>query len=98
MSGRRMPKPDRENKSRFPNARKPPTTMSVGSLWDALNAPNRHATPESTIEAIMVAVRARGVAALREPANVERLLRCDPSALAEINRRIEKIISENGDA
>jgi hypothetical protein len=71
-------------------------TMSVGSLWDALNAPDRHATPQSTIEALMVAVRARGLAALDEAATIERVNRCDTAARAEINRRIAKIIPENG--
>jgi hypothetical protein len=45
-------------------------------------------TPQATIEAIMYGVRARGVAALKEPANAERLRRCDAAARAEINRRI----------
>jgi hypothetical protein len=62
--------------------------MSVGNLWDVLNDPARHATPASTIEAIMYCVRTRGVAALKEPANIERLARCDDPAKAEINRRI----------
>ena len=62
--------------------------MSVGELWDRLNRPRRWPTPQSTIEAIMAAVRARGVTALREPANIERLMQCDDAARAEINRRI----------
>ena len=62
--------------------------MSVGVLWHRLNHPSRWATPQATIEAIMVTVRARGVAALKEPANVERLKRCDDATKAEINRRI----------
>jgi hypothetical protein len=45
-------------------------------------------TPQATIEAIMYGVRAHGVAALKEPANAERLRRCDAAARAEINRRI----------
>jgi hypothetical protein len=62
--------------------------MSVGALWDWLNDPHRWQTPQSTIEAVMVAVRARGIAALKEPATIERLMRCDDAARAEINRRI----------
>jgi hypothetical protein len=62
--------------------------MSVGALWDRLNDPHRWPTPQSTIEAVMVAVRARAIAALKEPATVERLRRCDDDARAEINRRI----------
>jgi hypothetical protein len=47
-------------------------------------------TPQATIEAIMFAIRARGVAALKEPATKERLSRCDASALAQIDQRITK--------
>jgi hypothetical protein len=45
-------------------------------------------TPRTTVEAILWCVRERGVEALREPANIERLLRCDSAARAEINERI----------
>jgi hypothetical protein len=63
-------------------------SMSVGSLWDALNDPARYATPQATIEAVVYVVRTRGTAALTEPATIERLQRCDDRAKAEINRRI----------
>jgi hypothetical protein len=46
-------------------------------------------TPQTTIEALIYCVRERGLAALKEPANLERLSRCDEAALAEIDRRIE---------
>jgi len=46
--------------------------------------------PQTTIEAIMWCVRERGMQALREPANIERLLRCDSAARAEINERITR--------
>jgi hypothetical protein len=62
--------------------------MSVGSLWDALNDQPRHGTPQATIEAILYCVRERGVAALKESSNLERLSRCDAKARAEINRRV----------
>jgi hypothetical protein len=48
-------------------------------------------TPQSTIEAIMHAVRTRGLAALTEPATLERLARCDQRASKEINQRIAKL-------
>src|SRR5262249_8216256 len=51
-------------------------------------------TPQSTVEAILYDVRPRGVAALNDPQNVERLARCDEAAKAQINKRIEKILSE----
>jgi hypothetical protein len=51
--------------------------------------PVRRPTPQTTIEAILYCIRERGLAALKEPANVERLSRCDRVAKAEIDRRIE---------
>jgi hypothetical protein len=49
-------------------------------------------TPQITIEAIMYCVRERGLAALKELANRERLLRCDPAARQQINERIETLL------
>jgi hypothetical protein len=52
-------------------------------------------TPEVVVEAIMVAVRARGIGALKEPANLDRLRRkCDARARAQINERIEKLFQK----
>jgi hypothetical protein len=48
-------------------------------------------TPRSTVEAILHCVRERGPAALQEPANIERLSRCDAAALAEIDARLAKL-------
>jgi hypothetical protein len=48
-------------------------------------------TPQTTIEALMHSVRERGLDALNEPNNLERLSRCDENALAEINRRLKKL-------
>jgi hypothetical protein len=50
-------------------------------------------TPQTTIEAILYSVRARGLQALKEPANIERLSRCDVAARAEINERIASLIA-----
>jgi hypothetical protein len=58
---------------------------------DAPVSLNQYRTPQVTIEAIMICVRERGLAALQEPANRERLSRCDEAARAEIERRIKKI-------
>jgi hypothetical protein len=63
--------------------------------WDKMsfvNPPRR--TPRTTIEAVMYAVRERGVAALKEAANIERLTRCDEAAKTEINERIAKLIAK----
>jgi hypothetical protein len=51
-------------------------------------------TPQASIEAIMYCVRERGVDALKEPANIERLVRCDPAAKEQIDRRIAKLDAE----
>jgi hypothetical protein len=45
-------------------------------------------TPQTTIEAILYCVRVRGTKALHEPANIERLSRCDAAALDQIDSRI----------
>jgi hypothetical protein len=50
-------------------------------------------TPQSTIDAIMYCVRQRGIEALKEPANIERLSRCDEQAKAAINKFAAKIAS-----
>lgn len=48
-------------------------------------------TPQTTIEAVMYCVRERGLAALREPANQQRLITFDDAARSEVNRRIAKL-------
>jgi hypothetical protein len=65
--------------------------LSLGALWDNLNDPSRFATPQSTIEAILYCVRTRGLDALKEPNNVERLSRCDEAAMKQIRERIERM-------
>jgi hypothetical protein len=67
-------------------------TMSIDALYRALN--NFHATPQTTVGAIMVAVRERGLAALEEAANVERLVRCDQVARRQINERITRLYEQ----
>lgn len=51
-------------------------------------------TPASTIEAIIYCVKTRGVGALKEPSNIERLRRCDAAAKSQIDRRIAKIVAD----
>jgi len=48
-------------------------------------------TPQTTIEAILYCVKARGQSPLQESANVERLSRCDAAALAQIAARMAKL-------
>jgi hypothetical protein len=66
-------------------------SMSAGALWETLNNPRRHRTPQSIVDAIMVSVKARGVASLDEPANVAQLACCDADAKAQVNKRIEAL-------
>jgi hypothetical protein len=65
--------------------------MSVPLLYDQLS--RRRGTPPSTIDAVVWAVLERGVAALKEPANIERLKRCGAAAKTEINKRIASLIT-----
>jgi hypothetical protein len=56
--------------------------------------PRPRPTPQATIDAIMHCVRERGIGALREPANIERLQRCDVAARRQINSRIGKLVEQ----
>jgi hypothetical protein len=67
--------------------------VSLDATWRELNAPGNRPTPQVTIEALMVAVRERGLAALKEPVNIERLLCFDAAAKTEINRRIARLVA-----
>jgi hypothetical protein len=62
--------------------------VSLERMWAELNDPRNRPTPKATIEALMQAVRERGVAALKEPVTAERLKYCDAAAQAEIEQRI----------
>ena len=62
--------------------------VSREAAYRALNGAGRFPTPQTTIEAILHCVGSRGVRALDEPKNQERLRQCDEAALAEIDRRI----------
>ena len=56
--------------------------------------PKSRPTPAVVVEAIMWAVRQRGPKALQEPANIERLRRCDQAALEVVDQRLS--ISKRG--
>jgi hypothetical protein len=68
--------------------------MSLGALWARLNDARRRPTPAITVEAVLNCVRVHGLAALKEPANIERLKRCDAAARAEINKRIGAMLEK----
>jgi hypothetical protein len=66
--------------------------VSFEQAWFEVNDPQARPTPQVTIEAILHCVRERGLAALKEPANLERLARCDAAAKAQIDQRIGKLM------
>jgi hypothetical protein len=70
-------------------------TATGGHLDRILSShPPKHVrAPQSLIEAIIYAVRDRGLAALQEPATKERLSSCDQEARSEINKRIDTLIA-----
>jgi hypothetical protein len=82
------------NSNNFPARQAPsgktPTQRFVG-LPEDLNRRNK--TPQTTIEAVLYAVRDRGLEALKEPANIARLSTCDETAKTEINERIARLLA-----
>jgi hypothetical protein len=58
--------------------------------------PRAQPTPQTTIEAVMLCVHERGLGALDEATNLERLSHCDESARAQINNRIAHLAEQNG--
>ena len=97
----------RDADARAQNTPVPPKVASLRSLlddrvsldraWRELNDTHARPTSQATIEAILYCVRERGISALQEPANRERLSRCDAAALAQIDDRIVRLrIRVNG--
>jgi hypothetical protein len=72
------------------------SNVSIERAWNEINDPRNRPTPQTVVETIMFCVRERGLAALKEPANIERLSRCDATAKAQIDQRIEKLIKREG--
>jgi len=60
------------------------------AYWE-INDPSNRPTPAVVVEAVMLAVRERGLERRKEPTTVERLQRCDAVARAEINQRIQEL-------
>jgi hypothetical protein len=66
-------------------------SVSLERAWSEINDPRNRPTPKVIIEAIMSCVRERGLVALKEPANIERLTRCNSAAKAQLNERIARL-------
>jgi hypothetical protein len=70
--------------------------LSLDPAASAAGQPSaRRPTSQVTVEAVMWAVRQRGLSALYEPANQQRLLNCDALARTQINQRIEALLEAN---
>ena len=65
-----------------------PGGARMNRLYAKLNDPSCRTTPSVTIEAIMWAMRERGLEALHDPDVIERLSRCDNAACEAINQRL----------
>ena len=63
--------------------------VSLVSAWTLIQ--RRQATARATIEAMWQSIQEKGVEALADPDNQDRLRRCDAAAIAEINRRITEL-------
>ena len=63
----------------------------VAAIRRSLRRPRE--TPQTASEAVILSVRERRVTALKEPANIERLLDCDDDSRIEINERIACLIA-----
>jgi hypothetical protein len=59
-------------------------SVSLEHAYYDINRSN--ATPAITLDAIKLSVRERGIKALDEPLNQERIRRCDPAARAHLDR------------
>lgn len=68
--------------------------MSIARLYAKINDPRRRPTPQVVVEAIMWAVRERGVAALHDVEEIERLSRCDQEARDQLGARISRLFPE----
>jgi hypothetical protein len=83
---------DRGDRPRYIGAQRNPPAHIPHDWEELLN--RERPTPQTTIEAIMHSVRERGLGSLKEPANIERLVRCDQAAKEQIDRRIAKLVAE----
>src|SRR5262249_5948109 len=59
-------------------------SVSLERAWAELNDSRNRPTPKATVDAVLFAVRTRGLAALQEPATKARVASCDARARAEI--------------
>jgi hypothetical protein len=65
--------------------------ISPERAWAEFNDSRNRPTPKATVDAILFAVKKRGLTALQEPATKARVASCDAKARAEINKQIEQL-------
>jgi hypothetical protein len=70
------------------------TYVPLEAVYREINDPWNRPTSQSVIEAVIVSAIERGLGALEEPKNLDRLGRCDAKARAEIQRRVAKLEAE----
>jgi hypothetical protein len=93
----------KDHRNRPPTRSDAPAGLSDEAAWAEFDRRERdrpapppqrpRPTPQVTVEAIMVAIRDRGLAALKEPAVRDRVQRCDMAARDQINQRIERLLA-----
>jgi hypothetical protein len=66
---------------------------SFERAYSELNDPRHRPTPGATIEALWLAIREGGIAALNESTNKQRLQACDAAARAELKKRLSRLRS-----
>jgi hypothetical protein len=72
----------------------PPATVAFGSSGaTSCDGKSFNEPPQVSVEAVLHAVRARGRAALQEPAIKTRTSRCDDAAKTQLRERIRKLES-----
>jgi hypothetical protein len=98
----------KNHRNRPPTRCDAPSSLSDDVAWDEFDRRERERpapppksprpTPPSTIDAILYAVRKRGLPALREAPTQERLARCDDAALQQLTGRIARILEKQANA
>jgi hypothetical protein len=71
--------------------------VSLDRVWDEVNRAARaryNAAPQPTVEALMMGLRERGIAALLEPKVRRRLSECNEQQVAEVGNRLQKLKPE----
>ena len=68
--------------------------ISLDRAWQELSEPRDRPTSKATVDAVVFAVRSRGLTALKEPTTAQRLAECDTAARAEITRQISLILGD----